>query len=91
MRRTSEQKCRELAKQHGWGKPCNEGDVISIALPAGKVHSIDETHSIIVPYGTDLGEGEARNAREAYAAISREIEAELIDPCDCEDCRRESK
>lgn len=83
MRRTSAQKCRDLAEQHGWTELCDEGDCISINCPPGKIHAINETHGLIVSYGDGCSDyGGFRSRASAYAIISREIESDILDNCD---------
>lgn len=81
MRRTAEQRCRDLAREHGWSNPLDEGDCISCDCPDGKIS--EDVHGVVAGYdGDPRGLG---TRSQSYAYISDRI-VDGVEDCDTPNC-----
>ncbi|HUV03987.1 MAG TPA: hypothetical protein VMX94_02645 [Armatimonadota bacterium] len=79
-RRSPKQRCIDLAKEHGWTEPCDEGDCISCDCPPGTIS--EDVHGIVEGY--DRWAPGCTKAK-AYAYISGRI-LDGVEKCETPGC-----
>ncbi len=80
--RTAEQRCRDIAREHGWSDPLDEGEAISCSVPDGMIVDPDDLHGRVVSYEPY----EPGDKNKAWASLSDDILNDRLVKCTLPHC-----